>query len=66
MNKREAAVITMYTGVLIGSFSDAHKYAEDILGQPIFTHQFAEPEMIERIKDLSREEFLRINEEITD
>ena len=64
MTKREGAIITAYTGVLIGSFSEFHKYAEEILGRPIFTHEFGLEEISNQIKDKSKRDFLILNEEI--
>ena len=40
MTKREAAIVSVYTGVLIGDFSDFYAYAVEIMGRPIFTHEF--------------------------
>ena len=50
-----------YTGVsmLIGDkFSIFHKYIEDILGRPIWTHELANPSIWEEIKEKSRKDFL--------
>ena len=58
LTKREAAIITMYTGILIGDFGDAHAYAEEILDRPIWTHQF--PDLFKEIKEKSRADFLAI------
>lgn len=60
MTKKEAAIVTMYTGVLIGKFSDAHEYAEKIIGRPIFTHEFANRELSAEIKAKSKQDFISI------
>lgn len=65
MNKREAAIITAYTGILIGEFREFHGYAEEILGKPIFTHQFANKELSAKIKELSRPDFLALDASVT-
>ena len=62
MTKREAAIVTMFTGILIGDFSDAHAYAEEIMGRPIWTHQF--PSLMAEIKEKAKPDFLAI--QITD
>ncbi len=31
MTKREAAIMSAFTGIMIGSFSDMHKYVEEIM-----------------------------------
>lgn len=63
MNKREAAVISAYTGILIGSFSDLHEYIEEVFERSVWTSEMS-PEFMEILKAKSKEEFLRINEEI--
>lgn len=61
---REAAVITAYTNILLGRFEDFHKYAEDLLGRPIFTHEFVDPEVSAELKEKSKPEFLKISQTI--
>jgi len=60
MTKKEAAIITIYTGILIGEFSDAHEYAETLLGRPVFTHEFANCELCDKLKELSKQDFISI------
>jgi hypothetical protein len=66
MTKHEAAVMTAFTGILIGSFSDFHDYTEKLLCMPIFTHQFGSSSFAKEIKEASRTDFIAINENITD
>jgi len=61
MTKKEGAIVTVYTGILIGKFSDAHEYMEKLLGRPIFIHELASKEIIQKLKDLSKEDFLEIS-----
>lgn len=63
MTRQEAAIVTAYTGICIGDFSDFHEYAEKILGRPIFTHEFANKEIKDQIKNASRDDFISINVE---
>lgn len=65
MTKREAAIISLYTGILIGEFSEMHKYAEELLGQPIFTHQFAGDAINAKLKELAKPDFLEIHENLS-
>jgi len=64
MTKKEAAIVTAYTGIVIGEFSEAHKYMQEKLGRPIFTHELAEKKVVDLIKTLALEDFVNI--EITD
>lgn len=58
MTKREAAIVSAYTGYLIGEFSDFHAYAEEIMGRPLFTHEFLS--IAEELKEKSKKDFISI------
>lgn len=61
MTKHEAAVIQAYTGIamLVGDdFQIFTKYCEDLLGHPIFTHEY--PDCEQEIKELSKPDFIEI------
>lgn len=60
MTKREAAIISAYTGVLLGSFNAFHEYAEEIMNRPVFTHELADKQVMQKIMDKSRADFLAI------
>lgn len=64
MTKREAAIVSAYTGYLIGEFSDFQAYAEEIMGRPIFTHDLTRLEY--ELKEKSKKDFMNIKiEEVT-
>lgn len=58
MTKREAAIVSAYTGYLIGEFSDFHAYVEEIMGRPVFTHEL--PSIAKELKDKSKKDFMSI------
>lgn len=60
MTKREAAIVTAYTGTLIGEIKDFHEYAEEKLSRPVMTHEFGFPETWDELKEESRDEFMNI------
>lgn len=64
MTKNEAAIISAYTGLLIGNFSDMHQYVEKLFGHSIFTHMFADEDFVQKVKDLSYNDFVQLNESI--
>ena len=66
MNRREAAIVSAYTGVLIGEFSDMHKYVEEIMGRPVWTHEMAIKKIVEEIEGKARPDFLRLHETLED
>ena len=63
MTKREAAIVSAYTGILIGEFGDMHKYIEEVVGRPVWTHELGNRDVFNRIKELSRNDFLNIKVE---
>ena len=60
MTKRESAIVSAYTGFLCGNFSDMHKYAEELFGCPIFSHQFGDKAVANKLKELSNEDFVNL------
>ena len=60
MNKREAAIVSAYTGFLCGSFSDMHKYAEELFERPVFSHEFGNKQVAEKLKKLSKDDFVNL------
>lgn len=65
MNKREAAIVGAYTGILIGKFDDLHQYVEQILQRPVFTHEMADPTTMDKIKIAATDDFLQVCKEVT-
>lgn len=63
MTKKEAAIVSAYTGFMLGEFSDMHEYAEKVIGCPIWTHQFADREVVERLKAAAKSDFINIKVE---
>lgn len=63
MNKltlEQAIIITGYTGITACSFGDFHGDVERRLGRPVFTHEFADKKFSDNVKELYREDFLKI------
>ena len=61
MTKREAAIVSAYTGILCGDFSELHKYVEEIMGKPVFTHEMGHNGLWKEIKERSKHDFLAID-----
>lgn len=66
MNKREAAIISAYTGVSFGGshFSEFHKYAEEKFGHPVWTHTMSQDGFWIRLKELSKQDFLNLCKDV--
>lgn len=60
MTKEEAAIVTAYTGFVIGEFSDAHEYMQKIFGGPIWTHELGDKDFYDNIKSLAKEDFINL------
>lgn len=60
LTREQAAVIGLYTGITCGPFADVHKKAEEVLGHPVWTHEFANPETVEKLKELIKPEFIAL------
>lgn len=63
MTDREKAVVMAYTGIsmLTGEkYSIFHKYIEDLLGRPVWTHELADKSVWNKIKEKSQNDFLEI------
>lgn len=61
MTDREKAVVMAYTGIamLIGDkFDIFHKYVEEIMCRPVFSHEFAT--CSEEIKEKAKPDFLKL------
>ena len=52
MTKKEAVLVSAYTGYMLApSFADVQEFCEDLLGRPIFTHEFAMDEVNKEIRE---------------
>lgn len=60
LTKEQAAVLGAYTGIACGPFADIQEYAERVLDQPIWTHQFANRELVEKLKEKAKPDFLSL------
>lgn len=66
MTDKEKAIVMAYTGVTMLSgekFSIFHKYIEDIMKRPVFTHELGSELVWNQIKEKSSADFLRLCEE---
>ena len=65
MTKREAAIVSAYTGFLCGKFSDMHEYIEEVMGRPVWTHEIGANGFEEMIREKSKEDFVALSQTIT-
>jgi len=55
---REAAIVSAYTGYMLGSFSEMHKFIEEILDRPVFTHELANKALYDTIREKAKPYFV--------
>lgn len=63
MTDREKAIVMAYTGVCMLSgdkFVIFHKYVEEIMGRPVFTHEFGIKKISNEIKQRAKADFLEL------
>lgn len=58
MTKREASIVSAYTGYLNCDFKDFHAYVEEIMGRPI--HILELPALEDEIREKSKKDFMSI------
>jgi hypothetical protein len=63
LTRREAAIISAYTGYLIGDFAAMHEYVEEKFGRPVWTHEMGSKEFGERLRELAKSDFIGIQVE---
>lgn len=59
MTKREAAIISAYTGYLIGDIDEMYKYINEIMGRTVFTHEISI--LFDEIREKAETDFKNIN-----
>lgn len=59
MTKREAAIVSAYTGYLIGDINEMYKYISEIMKRQVFTHEI--PILFDEIRERAETDFNNIN-----
>ncbi len=60
MNKREAAIVSAYTGILLGDFDELYSYVEEKLGRSVSVHELASTGLVHDIKEKTKQDFLSL------
>ena len=60
LTKEQATILSAYTGVLCGSWSDMQAYAESLLGRPIMSHEFASKHILSELRLRSYDDFVKL------
>jgi hypothetical protein len=54
----QAIIISGYTGISACPFNKFHEDVERRLGHPVWTHQFADRDMVQKIQEAYRDDFI--------
>ena len=66
MTREEAILLTAYTGFLLTpDFAEVHKFCENTLGRPIWTHEFARPALQNEIQEKLRPQIMELVQSIS-
>ena len=60
MTKREAAIVSAYTGFLLGKFSDMHEYVEEVMKRHVYTHEMGDILFAQEIQEKTKPDFIAI------
>lgn len=60
MTYREKVIVSAYTGFLMCSFQDMHKYIEEKLGRPVWTHEMASINVQNEIRKAVKPDFIAL------
>ena len=60
MTYQECVIVSAYTGYLMCDFDDMHKYIEEKVGRPIWTHEMADKNCQDMIRKAVRSDFLAL------
>lgn len=62
MTKREGAILTIYTGIMLGELDYVYKVLKEIEGRPVYTHEMGNQKFMNKMKEKVKDEFVFIME----
>lgn len=63
MTEREKVIVSAYTGFLMCDFNDLHKYIEEKMQRPVFTHEMGSEKFMEELKSRVKDDFIGLCEQ---
>ena len=61
MTRREATIVSAYTGYFIGNLDDLYKYLSELVGRPIYTHEI--PVVLDEYHSRIQQDFVALEVE---
>lgn len=62
MTHKERLIISAYTGYLMVDFPELHKFIEETLGRPVWTHELASDKVWAELREKLKDKFLDLCE----
>lgn len=60
ISKHDRLVISAYTGYLMADPDEVHRFIEETLGYPVFTHELVKHKIVDEIQKKLKDEWMRI------
>ena len=60
MTRREATIVSAYTGYFIGELEDLYKYLSELVGRPVYTHEI--PAVLDEYHSRIKQDFIMLKE----
>ena len=60
MTLQEKIIVSAYTGFLMCDWSSVHKYIEEKMGRPVWTHELADRNLIAALRERMKPDFLAL------
>ena len=61
MTRREATIVSAYTGYFIGELEDLYKYLSELVGRPVYTHEI--PAVLDEYHSKIKQDFVTLEVE---
>lgn len=61
MTRREATIVSAYTGYFIGELDDLYKYLSELVRRPVYTHEI--PSLIDEYHSKIKQDFVMLEVE---
>lgn len=60
MTLQEKIIVSAYTGFLMCDFSRVHKYIEEKMGRPVWTHELGFESTHAKIREVVKPDFIKL------
>lgn len=64
MTHEEKVIVSTYTGFLMCDFDDVHKFIEETMQRPVFTHEMASEKFLKELREKLKPKFLELCNEV--